>query len=200
MKKIIKFQLILFVFALVSCADDVDGVKEFDGSLTSVEDFLSPKSVEAMKQLGFVINTGDTPPNIEGVYLVENPTLENTTVVPDYFIGKEFSDIKMTFKNQDDLQIDYESVQSIQNSVGNGSLISGDGDKFSIYLKLKSQIGDAEPADTALAISGTYTNDGIRDLVYITLMLDNKGNPGGVYIENNKGRLLEDKDGFSPKQ
>ena len=64
MKKTIQLQLILFVFALVSCADDVDGVKEFDGSLTSVEDFLSPKSVEAMKQLGFVIHTGDTPPNI----------------------------------------------------------------------------------------------------------------------------------------
>lgn len=43
-------------------------------------------------------------------------------------------------------------------------------------------------------------DNGIKDFQFANLMLDDNGDPADIWIGNNTGRLLEDTDGFSPKQ
>ena len=200
MKRILQIKLALLFILFIGCSDSSDDLKEFDGSVESIKNFVTSDSYEAMRDMGFIFNTGENPPNVEGSYLMSKNILKNTTVDNDYFIGKEFTDIVYTFSNQQELALDFRSKQSSQVSEGFGSLISGEGNKFSIYLKSKTKIGGSVETTTIDALSGEFTNTGIKNLISISIMLDDKGDPDNVYIENNTGRLLEDKDGFSPKQ
>ncbi|WP_323787927.1 hypothetical protein [Psychroserpens sp.] len=203
MKKTI---LVLVMIALVfSCSSDDGNVQgaadEFDGSLESVEDFFSPELVEALLDLGFIINTGDNPPNLEGVYF-SSPVVLEASSVPSDVIGTTFLDYTSEFSNQDNstLTLDFVgSQQSVQSDEGFGTFVSGDGDLFSVYLKTTTTIGSFD-AESALAISGRMTQDGIEDFKIAFFMLNDNGDPEEVYIENNTGRLLYDSDEFSPRQ
>ncbi|MBR9916079.1 MAG: hypothetical protein GYB32_14905 [Algicola sp.] len=202
MKKTI---LVFAMLALVlSCSSDDDNGEDignqFDGSLESVEDFFSPDLVQALQDLGFIINTGNNPPNIEGVFF-SSPFILEASSVPGDFIGQTFADYTSEFFNQNNqaLTLDFNGMGGTQTDEGFGSFVSGDGNLFSVYLKNTTRIGNFD-AETAIAISGRITQDGIEDFKYATLMLDDGGDPEGVYIENNTGRLLYDSDEFSPRQ
>ncbi|QCX01638.1 hypothetical protein FGM00_16530 [Aggregatimonas sangjinii] len=187
--------------AFYSCDknDDSETTDEFDGSIRSVENFFTPELVKALTDLGFELNEGNTPPNLEGTYLISPLQLNATTVETDQ-IGSIFSDYTATITNQNNekLTIDFNGEGGGQIDNGFGSFISGTENKFSIYLKLTIQIGN-EPAESAYALSGTITDDGISEAQMAILMLDDKGDVEEVYIENNTGRLFTDGDGFSPK-
>lgn len=202
MKKIrLLFYVAAFCFVFSSCSDDEDsGTGEFDGSIESVEDFFTPELVAALENLGFVINQGSTPPNIEGSYFSSPFTLQASTVTGD-FVGSNFPDYTSIFSNQDNgsLKIDFNGSGGSQTDEGYGSLISGNDNRFSVYLKLSSQISSSIEVETAYAISGRITDEGIEDYQLAIMMLDDNGDPDGVYIENNTGRLLVDSDDFSER-
>ncbi|HZW77351.1 MAG TPA: hypothetical protein VFF21_03475, partial [Flavobacteriaceae bacterium] len=82
--------------------------------------------------------------------------------------------------------------------VGDGSFISGDGNKFTVYLITATE-SDTYRADTAIVISGKIENDGIHDIQLGFFMKDNYGNPGGNFIGNNEGRIIVDGDGLAEK-
>ncbi|WCO00596.1 hypothetical protein [Psychroserpens ponticola] len=199
-KTILFFAMITMLF---SCSGDDDAAEianQFDGSLESVEEFFTPELVDALLDLGFIINTGDNPPNIEGVYF-SSPFILEASTVPSDFVGQSFADYTSEFSNQDNgsLTIDFNGMGGNQTDVGFGSFVSGDGNAFSVYLKNTGTIGTYS-ADTAIAISGRMTEDGIEDFKLAALMLDDNGDPESVYIENNTGRLIYDSDEFSPRQ
>jgi len=200
--KQLKILSVLFIFVIfsTSCSKDDDEASDFDGSIESVKDFFTPELVVALEDLGFNINQGDTPPNIEGSYLSAPVKLEASTVSGD-FVGKSFPDYTSIFSNQNNsrLKIDFNGMGGSQTDEGYGSLISGTDNKFSVYLKLTSQISGSVEVVSAYAISGRMTDNGIEDFQMAILMLDDKGDPDGVYIENNTGRLLYDTDNFSEK-
>ncbi len=197
MKRIILLLISVLVFG---CSSDDDSTDEFDGSLESIEDFFTPELVDALNDLGFEINTGNTPPNIEGSFLMSPFELQASNIPSDQ-IGIVISDYLASFVNQNSnaLTIDFMGQGGSQTDVGNGSFVAGNGNQFTVLLKITSQIGSV-PVDTAFAISGVVSDDGIEDMQTAGLMLDDKGDPEGVYIENNQGRVFFDSDGFSPRQ
>ncbi|MBC3756975.1 hypothetical protein H7U19_01070 [Hyunsoonleella sp. SJ7] len=199
-----KLFLALLTFALIfSCKSDDDGGGGFDGSLRSIEDFYSPEILDALEDLGFLINTGNTPPNLEGAYLFSPLKLLSSTVSGDT-PGKTFANYMASFKNQNnsELTIDYNGnhIGASQVDEGNGAFISGSNNEFSMFLKTTTQISNSVPAESTIAISGKMTENGIEDAQMVLMMLDNKGNPDGVYIPDNTGRLLYDSNNFSEKQ
>ncbi len=174
---------------------------EFDGSIGSIEDFFNPNIVNSLQDLGFVIHPGNNPPNIiDGIYLASPFILQNSSVPGDN-IGSTFQDYIITFFNQNSnlLTIDFTSENGNQSSDGYGSYISGSGNQFSIFLKTNTTY-QGETAQFAYAISGSVAENGIENFQFANLMLDDNGDPGGFWIENNTGRLLHDGDSFSPLQ
>lgn len=203
MKTKILFFFIIVCTIMSSCSSDSEDSNqknEFDGSIRSIRDFYNDDLVKALEDLGFIIYTGNTPPNLEGTFIFSPFKLEDSSV-PNDNIGRIFSDYIATFTNQDNnsLTIDLSGKNGNQTDNGTGSFISGEGNQFSVFLKLTSQIGNV-PVETALAISGEVTENGLKNIQAVNLMLDDKGDPEDVYIDNNTGRLFYDSDYISEKQ
>ncbi len=188
------------ILAFASCSKEEDSADMgFDGSLTSIEDFYTPELVRALDSLGFEMNLGNKPPKIEGTYHVK-PMLLKSSSVPGDIVGSQFNNYEVTFSNQDNgkLTIDYFGDQGVEIDEGYGSFISGENDKFSVFLITTSDIG-SYTADSAISLSGRIVEGGIENIQMAYVMLDNKENEGGVFIGNNTGRIVYDSDYFSEK-
>lgn len=198
-KSSIKVFAIVTLLAFASCSKDNSDDSKFNGSIASIEDFYNPELVKALDSLGFIINTGNKPPLMEGIYLAAPVILQASSVLGDN-LGSKFFDYEITFSNQDNgnLTIDFLGDQGIEIDNGSGSFISGEGNSFSIFLITTTEIS-TYLADSAISLSGTIVEDGIEDLQIAYLMLDNRENEGGVFIPNNTGRVLFDSDNFSEK-
>ena len=116
--------------------------------------------------------------------------------------GYEFIDIIVTFsdweKGSSDITI---QIEEVGKSLGTamGSYISGVGNDFTVYVLIDVTDEKDHTYTTTQVFSGTWTEDGIKDLQLSIFMVDDKGDPNDEYIENGEGRLIEDGDGFSEK-
>ncbi|MDT0556782.1 hypothetical protein [Patiriisocius hiemis] len=194
----ILFLLSLFlVFSACKKDDDGDNDQSFDGSIEDIESFYNSDVVDALIDLGFEINTGNNPPTIEGSYLC-TPSILEATSVPNDVIGSQFPDLFLNFRNQDNstLTIDFDGASGSETYDGAGSFVSGSDDQFSVFLII-TVTRDGETAEVTFAISGTKEADGIANLQVALIMIDDNGDPGGFFIENNTGRVLTDGDDFS---
>ncbi|SHG50969.1 hypothetical protein SAMN05443549_104276 [Flavobacterium fluvii] len=200
MKNLNVIILVVLSVVLFSCSKDDEETKEFDGSIKSIENFFSPEVLTAMRNLGFTFNTGANPPIINGSYLI-TPMISQSSSVPNDVIGTVYADALLKFSNQlnEKLIVDYESIQGTSTQVGVNSFISGIDNKFSVFLKVNTTL-DGNTSVMAIAYSGTLTTNGIENVQYVLIMLDDNGDPKNNLIENNTGRLFVDKDGISVKQ
>jgi hypothetical protein len=205
MKRLLFVLLTVSPFLLFNCSnndDDNNQDEGFDGSIEDIRDFYNDDLVDALEDLGFNLNTGNNPPNIEGVYFLSPLLLEASSVTGD-IVGMPFNDYTITFSNQNNsaLTIDYFGDQGNQIDQGSGSFISGDDDNFTVLLITTStDESNNTTADSAISISGVLTDGGIENIQMAFMMLDNKGNPNGEWIPNNTGRIAYDSDFNSPKQ
>jgi hypothetical protein len=193
--KTIKYLFVSLLFvSVLSCSSDDDSNGGFDGSLSDIQNFVSPELYNIMTNLGLVIHTGNTPPMLQGGYYMQPCVLSASNIETDN-IGSNFAaqTFYLTNMNLSNLTIDYNGAGGSQSDDGSGSFISGSGNNFSIFLTITSVISGYE-ADTLYVLSGTDTGDGFVDFQLAVFMKDNFGNPGGVFIENNKGRIFVDGD------
>ncbi len=204
-KQLLSYCIIVLLF---SCSSDDDENNAFDGSRSSLEDLFSEEVVETLNELNFTINTGTNPPNLEGTFFVTRFILTDSNR-PEDQIGNRFLDQEYTFLNQnfEDNTIDFEGEQ--KNGIdgeatsfldGTGSFISGDDNRFSIFLLVDQvRVNSGSRSQNAFAISGEITESGIINFEQSFIMLDNFGNPFNEYIENGQGRRFIDEDRFSEK-
>jgi len=192
--KNIKFLLICSLVLLISSCSSDDDSGGFDRSTGDIKDFVTPELYDIMTELGLVIHTGNTPPLLEGGYYMSPCILSATNIETDN-IGAAYASqtFYLSNMNADNLTIDYAGGGGSQQDDGSGSFISGSGNDFSIFLTITSEISGYE-ADTVFVLSGTETNDGFVDFQLAVFMKDNNGNPGGVFIEDGKGRIFIDGD------
>lgn len=199
MKKIILFGLILAALTTSCNKDESDDDAGFDGSIADIENFYNSDVVDELIDLGLDINTGANPPNIEGFFNATPFILQASSVSGDS-PGNQFPDLNMIFSNQnnEDLTIDFNGANGPETYDGDGSFISGDGNAFSVFLKVDVTL-NGNVAETTFAISGSIADGGLEDIQVGLIMIDDGGDPDGVFIENNTGRLLYDSDGFSER-
>jgi hypothetical protein len=199
MKTYSKFIVAILVAVFFSsCEKDNEPDDRFTGTLDEIEEFFTPELVQVMTDMGLAINTGNTPPIIEGNYLAE-PILMATNVSGDV-IGQKFFDAAMKFENQNntDLSLTFSYDQTVEKGNGIGALIAGTENSFSAFLKVDVSHGpDYATAQSAMVISGKMTTSGITDFQWALFMLDNKGE--STYIENNTGRVFKEVDNIAKK-
>jgi hypothetical protein len=197
--KALKFLFVLLALTLsfTSCSKDDDGDdSEFDGSIDAIENFYTPELLDALNDLGFVINTGNNPPIMDGTYLT-NPNLLENSNIPNDNIGSTYVDLQLKFFNQNNqnLTLEFEGLENTTVIESVQSFISGSGDDFSVFLKVESTRG-GHTCIVAYAFTGTLTEEGLINYQNALVMLDDKGDPLNDLIENNTGRLFIDGDGL----
>lgn len=203
MKHYLPFLLLLLVL-LTNCSKDDNtpsASKVNQEGLTSDITELVPQVIlDEMRRLGMPIYGGETPPDLEGSYLA-SPFILVASNRPDDRPGNKFRDYELTLSNQDNekLRINLDYVHSLESGTGLGGFVVGTDNKFSVFVRVVSTVGVGATADFVHVISGQRTEDGVADLYFANFMLDNRGNPDGIWIEEGEGRVLYDEDGFSPQ-
>jgi hypothetical protein len=191
------FFLVFLTFAVVffGCKKKLD-----DNGLThEINEFIPDSVINTMISLGLPINTGNTPDELEGTYLVTPFILSNSNVPGDNS-GYQFMDLEVTLYdfNRRDLTIKVDYVNGPESGTGLGSFIVGENEKFSVFANFETTAYDSD-ASMAMVFSGKLDENGITDFYFANFMLDNYGNEFGYWIGNGQGRVVYDSDGFSER-
>jgi hypothetical protein len=117
----------------------------------------------------------------------------------DYIIGSIFADYNFRLYDQDNinLTIKLDYVNGNETGTGLGGFTAGNGDNFSIFVKVRSTCFNSQ-ADILQIISGTVSLEGIHNFCFANYMLNNYGNPLGLWMDNGEGRVFFDADTESP--
>lgn len=166
------------------------------------QDFIPDDILKAIEDNGQVIYNGYNPPALEGKYLMSTSVLVSSNFADQYFPGHEFVDLEIEFSDFDPqaltLKVNIKEGNLLVGE-GFGSFISGEGDNFTVYVKVEAEDSKGHELLQTEVYSGTLEAGGIRNLQRSLFMVDDRGDPNGEYIENGQGRLAEDEDKFSEK-
>ena len=149
------------------------------------------------------IYPGDTPPNIEGSYLVSTHVLEYSTLWYDT-PGQSYVDQYIKFSNQDMVNntVDYEAVQFASSTIRDYSLdsyVTGSDNNFTVFFNIAGEYSDGVTTyKMAYAISGTVGENGITNY-YDGFILQEKNDPYDNMVPVGTMRIFKDRDGFSPR-
>lgn len=169
-------------------------------------DQVVPEDIRQTMEPYITIYEGNTPPQVEGVYLMSPKTL-TFDYTGQYDVGEKFADHYIKFTNQDyhNNTLDYvgEEVYDgrvLSKSEGPGAFISGTGDNFTVFFNVRgTTYFDDYNVDTteALIISGTMTSTGIKDAEYSFVLISKSSDPKPHVIDAGDFRVFKDSDGLA---
>ena len=191
MKKIFAFIAISLIFS--SCYDD-------HSEVIPGQDFIPDEILAEIRENGQPIFEGLNPPDVTGRFVSRPHTLVESNFDDSFQPGDRFAELTVDFFEYDPNKLTLK-VSIDQGSAGGdglGSFISGQGNNFTIYVRLEREVNGAKTLQTRV-YSGTLTDGGISNLYESLFMIDDGGDPNGTLISVGQGRLFEDGDGFSPK-
>ena len=128
---------------------------------------------------GMTINEGTNPPNIEGIFATGILKMIYTSLNYDTFpIGKEIESYRFRFYEQrgPKIKTDYinEDILANDQATGRGTIISGNGNKFTAYLDMDITDIEIKTRDVSV-LSGEITPEGIRNFQYAFLKMEKTG-------------------------
>lgn len=171
------------------------------GEYSRIDNVIPPEIRNQMDPY-ITIYDGNTPPNIEGEYLMSPDELVYNSV-GDYEPGTIFNDLYFKFYNQNmhNNTLDYMEKQGASQSTGAGAFISGSGNNFSVFFNTEGFTNYSDYTvnfKTALVISGTKDEGGIKNLQYAFVLVDKSNDPKPHLIPIGGFRVFKDGDNFSP--
>ena len=177
-----------------------------EGLTEDIRNIIPDEYVETLKDLGFQVNGGNTPPNVEGYYLanplelVDRNFSENVASHKDmYLTFYEQNNKKLTVKINYNVWADHGlGVTSTMEVNGLGSFIVGEGKKFTIFAESIRTDGNST-AKTVEAFSGEITENGIKNYQWAIIMIDRGDGNGGKWIENGQAYVKKDSDGLAKR-
>lgn len=184
----------------------------FTGTEDDIIDFLTEDAYQGLLDLGINVNTGNTPPDVVGSYLISPNVLKATNIPDDGFdIGDGFFDKRISFFSQDndDLSIEYNGAQIdpegnvTSTETGTESFITGSGNNFTIIIRTsgvnQTGSGNTVSITNGLAISGTISEEGILNVESGFIIIEKSGDTEDELIDEGEGRLFEDQDGLTER-
>lgn len=195
MKKFISLLLLSLGVFLFSCSSDDDPSSD---APTSTIDKIIPKKIRVQLEKHITFYTGENPPFIEGEYKIDKCS---AVFCSDnyYEPGEVVSAIMIKFFNQNltTNRLDYasKSAGSYQTS-GIGGYINGSGNNFTALMVVKGSSYDI-PTKEGIVISGTLTDEGIKNLKYAFVMIEKGEDPVHQIMEAGAFRVFEDEDGMA---
>ncbi|MEM9829610.1 MAG: hypothetical protein AAF944_03180 [Bacteroidota bacterium] len=186
--------LFIIVAICTSCYED-------HSDLIPGQDFIPEEILEEIKANGQPIFEGLNPPDISGRYQVSPQILVSSNFEDPLDPGFVFANKFIEFRNLDrsTLKLEVDIEEADNEGTGFGSFISGEGNNFTVFVRIDRTDSDDHTLLSAEVISGTLTENGIVNLHNSLFMIEDNGDPNNRYIENGHGRLLRDQDGFSEK-
>ena len=167
------------LFMMVSCSkSDNKEPKRFDIP-SEAKAIISEDFIAKMAANGMTINEGTNPPNIQGIFATGILQMIYTSLEKDsYSIGEEIESYRFKFYEQRGTKIktDYinEDILANDQATGRGTIISGNGNKFTAYLDMDITDIEIKTRDVSV-LSGEITPEGIKNFQYAFLKMEKTG-------------------------
>jgi len=206
MKKHILIIAAIAVAAMAGCKkDEILPTVDEQGLTEDIHKIIPDEYIKVLKDLGLNIYGGNKPPKIEGKYLASPLVFVNKN-----FLEKlaEMDNMRVTFYGQNNtaltVKMDYtmdilSSPAGKMEVSGMGGFIVGEGNRFTAFIDAKRKEG-GYTAKTVEVFSGEITTGGIKDFHWAVIMIDNNGNPLGIWIPNGTGYVHKDGDGIAVRE
>lgn len=159
--------------------------------------------MDEIMALGITLNLGNTPPNLEGIYLFDDLTLLASNIQNDV-IGQTFSSVKVRLTNQvataTGADVLYErNGEGTSTFTPETATITGSGNDFTIYAcAVLNNTVDIDSIRLAYVYSGTLRPNGdIVNVSFVLINVDDFGGPGGSFIAEGQGRWIVEADGVA---
>lgn len=194
----LSFAVLALAFLLTGCKKE-EKIAPTDQQIleNKIQDIIPQQYLDTLKILGLTIHSSTTPPNVEGVYDI-SPTKLRSTNRPQDIVGSTGFNSKMKLFEQspDDFSIRLLGKMFLsENDTSIATAISGSGNNFTVYGKVKSVFGE-NSAIIAIILSATKDGDALRNVEFGIINIDNS-NGGNVFIEEGQGRVWFDSDFIS---
>lgn len=181
------------LFALVSCSkSDNSEPKRFDIP-AQARAIISEEYIAKMAANGMTIHEGTNPPNIEGIFSTGILEMIYTSLKDDsYPIGQEIESYRFKFYEQEGTKVktDYinEAITANDQARGRGTIISGNGNKFTAYLDMNITDLEIKTRDVSV-LSGEITPEGIKNFQYGFLKIEKTGDITGRMVPEGTIRI-----------
>lgn len=167
---------------------------------------IPTETLKEMNEHGMPIYSGSNPPIIEGVYdFASNILVWSSDNC--YKPGQEFCSILYSFSNQDKTKglVDYISKDyskrygpALGVTEAKASKIVGNGNHFTAWF-IENWSSGQVTGKHATIISGTLTDEGIKDMYYSFTSLEKANDLNHLYVDPGTTRTFKDADGLSMK-
>lgn len=191
----------MFPFALIilmaSCGKDDKQVSNEEILTQKIKDIIPQKYLDTLKKLGLNINFGTQPPQIGGAYAIQYHTLDTSNFNDNFKPGHHFSDAIVRFYDQSSSDYGIKLIGANflrERDTSIATAISGQGNNFTVYGKVKSTVSSGKYAIVAIIISGTKDGDNIRNFRMGLINIDNSQGGSGNFIDEGQGRVTFDSD------
>lgn len=178
---------------LTACGSDNDG--DGGGGIKSV----IPDDIRNKMKDYITFYEGDTPPNIEGVYLASPYVYVYDSSDGGYEAGHQIDDyyIEVSNQNSNDNTCYFRRRSASQASSESGqAYIIGNGNNFTIYLT-SAGTSDGVNAKRVTVVSGTKTANGIKDYRHAFVLTEKGDDPEHIMVPVGTFRVFKDQDGLA---
>jgi len=156
---------------------------------------IPEETLQQIKAQGMPIYEGTNPPNIEGIYLLDNLRFHYSSDPGEkgFTKGDKAVNYKYRFYEQNGVKLksDYRALKFGVNDIatGSGAIISGSGNNFTVFLNHAAHTEGVKNNDIIL-ISGEITSEGIKDLV-LTLTVTEKEDANNQIMKVGVYRIFQ---------
>lgn len=191
-----------FIVAAVTCTvcacskdEEPAGPSNEDILTKKIEDIIPTEYLDTLRQMGLTVNSGTEPPFLEGSYNLRPVILDTSNIATDSR-GHRFVDAIFHLSEQSDTDYSINLIGENFLSVVDTSIataISGSGNNFTIYGKVKSVMGSYY-AIFAILLSGTQEGEDLKNVELALMNIDNSKGGSGIFIEEGQARIAFDSD------
>lgn len=167
-----------------------------------VQSILSEIKSETLAQLkatGMEIHEGNTPPNVEGIYLSSPHILMKAHVGDYYQVGHRWPDYKYRISIQQNgyAVLDYKASDA--NASGQAVYVTGSGNKFTLYARVSGVEKGIQKMNITV-LSGEITPEGIQNFKSSYVLTYKEGDTSNrVLMPVGASRVSGDQDKLAKK-
>lgn len=193
MKRLIPITLLVTLFLTSCLKDDVDTLVLPPLRYALPIGDVVPSDILSEIEKYMPIYEGDTPPEIEGVYVI-NPNELVVASAEDLAPGIVISNDTVKFSNQNAKTnvITFERKQKTENEFSDFVSLVGSDNNFTAYFNADGTTTEGINYKTATVISGTMTANGIKDYYKAFIITEKDADPNKVLFPAKAFRIFKD--------
>jgi len=198
------------VLAASSCGKGEKVAPKTDPKLGSnypevLNTIVTPAMIDTLKSHGLVINSGTTPPTVNGVFLQAPNVCIYDNVSPN--AGRIFTNYEYQFLNQDNskytLTVNYSNAivgAGDSGTDGAATYIAGNGNLFTVFAEVTGTLNGVTYKELQV-LTGEVQPAGLKNFQWAFLMVSKSEDPGDKKVAKvGTIRIFDDQDKFSEKQ